>query len=576
MTIEHPVTDSTTNWTLLEQDQRFSRSVLWTIQKAYYNQKGPIAWYGGEIPYYATCNTYIAQTYAEVVMAYLRELARTGQLAAGEPVYIVELGAGMGAFAAYFLHKLGELKQESSLRHLDVRYVMTDFTPTNLKGWSEHPHLRPLVASGVLDFGKFDVDTDDTIQLVSGGALTAGGCKNPVVVLANYVLDSFRQDIFRVENGEIHEVRVSTRAPGSDPTDLGQAGLLTKLQTQYSHEVVDETRYYQDPIWNELLAEYRSQLADTTFTIPVSGLVAIERLLALSGGRGMLLSSDKGFTHVDELHQRREQSMQLHTGCFSMMVNYHAIGRYFTRRGGAYAATSRRHMTLKTAMCLIGGESDDFVDTLSAFRCRIEDFGPGDFFDLLRAERTTEKSIEHVLGLLRLSGYDPRVLFDFAELVRSRCKGIPESLNVELRLAIDRVWSQYYATPQNLPFELGRIMLALGRPQEAARFNQIAIEWFGEVPAAYLNMGICYYYAEDPNEALRCFERAKQLNPDFGIPREWIARIHAERARGGPARELSCRAPAAHSAVGSSESRVADASEGGASSNDSVSEAASS
>jgi len=64
--------------------------------------------------------------------------------------------------------------------------------------------------------------------------------------------------------------------------------------------------------------------------------------------------------------------------------------------------------------------------------------------------------------------------------------------------------------------ELGRILLALRRPLEAARFNQIAIDWFGEVPAAYLNMGICYYYAENPAAALPCFERARQLNQVSG------------------------------------------------------------
>src|SRR5690606_35818382 len=135
--------------------------------------------------------------------------------------------------AAYFLHKFGELKQESSLRDLDVRYVMTDFTPTNLQGWSEHPHLRPLAASGVLAFGKFDVDADDAIALASGGTLAAGSCKNPVVVFGNYVFDTFRQDIFRVENGKVHEVCVTTRAPGAGPIDVTKDGLMAALRTQY-------------------------------------------------------------------------------------------------------------------------------------------------------------------------------------------------------------------------------------------------------------------------------------------------------------------------------------------------------
>jgi tetratricopeptide (TPR) repeat protein len=528
----------TDEWVQLEENQRFSQSVLWTLMKAYYHGMGPKAWHSGAVPNYATCNAFIAQSYATVVMTYLRELARTGMLVAGEPVYIVELASGVGAFAAYFLHKLGELKLESSLSDLDVRYVMTDFTQTNLQAVQAHPHLRPFAAAGALGFGKFDVDVDDAIELVGGGVLTAGSLKNPVVVLGNYAFDTFRQDIFRVENGTLREVCVTTRAPGPGPIDLTRTDVLAKLQTQYADRPVDEAHYYQDPILNELLGEYRTLLADTTFTIPVASLTALDRLLALSGGRGMLLSSDKGFTHLDELYHHDQQSMQLH-GSFSVMVNYHAIGRYFTRRGGAYAATSRKQLNLKTAMCVIGGNHDAFVDTLSAFRRGIEEFGPGDFFEYLSLGRGEKKSLQQILGLMRLSGHDPGVLYNHADAIREQCADVPEWLGVELRFAIDKTWGQYFASSQNLPFELGRILLALRRPLEAARFNQIAIDWFGEVPAAYLNMGICYYYAENPAAALPCFERARQLNPGFGLPREWIARIESERARVAPRRTVS-------------------------------------
>lgn len=526
MSTDEPVAASPNaneNWITLEENQRFSQSVLWKLMKTYYNDMGPKAWLTGEVPHYATCNTYIAQCYAEVVIAYLRELERTGQLVRSEPVWVLELGAGVGAFASYFLRKFGEVHQESSLRDVEVRYVMTDFTPTNLNAVAEHPHLRVFAANGLLGFGKFDVDTDDAVELRNGTSLGANSCKNPVVVLGNYVFDTFRQDIFRAQSGKLHEVQVSSRAPA------GSFG-LAEVRTQYNNHPIDEAQYYEDPICNQILADYRALLVDTTFTMPHQGLQAMMRLLALSGGRGLLLTSDKGFGHVDELFQKEQQSMQLH-GSFSMMVNFHALGKYFVQRGGVYATTSRRVMSLKTAMCILGGNEADFVDTVSTFRRRVDEMGPGEFFDYLQRERGVEKTIEQVLTLMKLSGYDPGVLNHYAGTIRDNCRTIPEWLTVELRLAIDRTWNNYYLSSQNLPFELGRIFLAMARPMEAARFFQIAIEFFGEMPAAYLNMGISYYTAENPQQALKCFERAKDLDPESGHPREWIARILAERER---------------------------------------------
>lgn len=520
-------------WTLLERDQRFSQSLLWTIQRTYYDQSGPNAWHSGQVPNYSTCNTFIAQAYAEVVMAYARELARTDKLSTDAPLYIVELAAGVGRFAAHFLRKLTELKNESSLRCLDIRYVMTDFTRTNIDVWRKHPHLQQFVDAGILNFGKFDVDSDDTVQFIDGSTLSSERAVNPLVVFANYAFDTFRHDIFRIQNGKLHEVRVTTQGPGSGPVDLTRTEVLSKLRMQYSHREIDATRYYEDPILNEVLAYYQEHLTDTSVSIPIGSLRGLSQLSRVSGGRMMLLTSDKGFTHEDELYHPNPQSMQLHTGCFSLMVNYHAIGSYFTRLGGLYAATSRRHMSLKTAMCLLGGKPDEHVDTMSMFRKRIEDFGPGVYFDFLQQTRKAKQhlSLPHFLGLLRLSGHDPGVLFDHAELIRTQGGSVNEAFKVELRLALEQAWNNYFPGPENLPFEMARMLMALQRPLEAARFNQISIDWFGEQPATYLNMGICYYYAENPDEALRCFERAKALNPEFRIPREWIARIRSERSR---------------------------------------------
>ncbi len=514
------------NWITLEENQRFSNSVIWKLQKQYYNDMGPRAWLTGEVPHYATCNTFIAQCYAELVMSYIRELARTGQLVRTEPVHIIELGSGIGAFAWYFLRKFSELHQESSLRDVEVRYVMTDFTPTNLNATSQHPHLKLFAATGQLKFGKFDVDTDDSIELLDGTSLRANSCKNPVVVLGNYVFDTFRQDIFRAQNGSLNEVQVSSRAPSTSFS-------LAQVRTQYNNHPIDDTRYYDDPICNQILADYRALLVDTTFTMPNVGIQALLRLFALSGGRGLLLTSDKSFCHVDELFQKDQQSMQLHGSSFSMMVNFHALGKYIVKRGGVYAATARRMMSLKTAMCILGGDDNDFADTVSTFRRRIDEMGPGEFFDYLQRERQGEKAVEQVISLLKLSGYDPGVLYTYASTLRDNCKNLPDWLMVELRLAIDRAWNNYFLSPQNLPFELGRVFLAMGRPMEGARFFQVAVEHFGDIPAAFLNMGICYYAAENPQQALQSFERAKQLDPESGIPREWIARIQAERARAG-------------------------------------------
>ena len=83
---------------------------------------------------------------------------------------------------------------------------MTDFTRANFNFWTSHPSLAPHVASGLLDFALFDASVDRTLTLhhsnltLSPESLTT----NPMVVLANYLFDTLRHDVFQVGGGGDH------------------------------------------------------------------------------------------------------------------------------------------------------------------------------------------------------------------------------------------------------------------------------------------------------------------------------------------------------------------------------------
>src|SRR5438067_7126058 len=76
---------------ILEQDQRLSQSLLWTLQRAFFDRQGIAAWSRGIVPHYITSNTYIARAYAGVVCGFLRDWRPA--LDPRQRVYIVELGS---------------------------------------------------------------------------------------------------------------------------------------------------------------------------------------------------------------------------------------------------------------------------------------------------------------------------------------------------------------------------------------------------------------------------------------------------------------------------------------------------
>ena len=517
----------------LETSERLSDSLVWRLQRESYTRRGDKAWLTDRVPYYVTSNTFIAGACARVVLGYLRDGLAAADVDLDEPVYVVELAGGSGQFGFLFLKKLLACAREvPALARLRLRYVMTDLAPANVEAWRARDSLKPFVDSGLLDFATFDLERDTRIALVhSGETLVAGSLRNPLSVIAHYAFDSTAQDAFWVRAGNLHEGLVTTLSSREEP-DLAEPELLTRLTTRYEQRPA-RSDYYDDEAMNRVLASYRSRLGDTSFLFPIGALKGIRNLMALAGDRLLLLSGDKGYTHEDELIARGDPQRTLHGGqCFSMMVNYHAIGLYFRERGGRALHAGTREKRLKVSAFLLGSAENACPETEAAFRREIDGFGPCEYYELASGFRKQLPAapLDVILALVKLGGWDPHLIFHFAGPLAEQARSAPEPLRHELLRTLERCWEHFYPMDQDLPFELGRICAALDRPADALRFYVESLKRYHEHPATLFNVGLCLYRLQRPREALAFMERALGLNQGYAPAREWRVRIQAELA----------------------------------------------
>src|SRR5579864_6849199 len=99
---------------IFEKQIRFSKSVLWKIQREYYDQLGINAWVN-LIPYYITSNPYIAKSYAKIALNFIRNWKDLHPQTEQQPFYIIEFGAGPGHFGFYVIKAITELKENFGL-----------------------------------------------------------------------------------------------------------------------------------------------------------------------------------------------------------------------------------------------------------------------------------------------------------------------------------------------------------------------------------------------------------------------------------------------------------------------------
>ncbi|NET06956.1 MAG: tetratricopeptide repeat protein [Symploca sp. SIO2B6] len=510
----------------LEQNQRLSKSLLWRFQRNFFDRQGVEAWNQGIVPHYITSNPFIANAYAKVIFGFLRDCHAQG-FNRDQPFYIMELGAGSGRFAYHFLKKFVGFFEHSPLKHISVKYLLTDFTNRNLEFWRSHPFLYPFVRSGIIDFARFDLENDRQLTLEYGGyILSAATLKNPLIVIANYVFDSIPSDAFSIRNRQLYENLV-TLIPSQQAFDLNHPELIDQIEINFEEHPIT-SNYYNEPNFNKILESYRQRLQDTTVLFPSVALNCIRNLRYLSGNRLLLISADKGHSHEQALLNRGNPSLTRHGNCFSLMVNYHAIGQYFLHVGGQFLNVTHRHHSLNVCAFLLGYAFQDCMETRLAFAEHIEQLGPDDFFSLKKAieKHYDTLTLPQILAWLRASGWDANIFLGSFATLMQHLNTASESLKQELYRAIERIWETYYpiGEQKDLAFHLGRLLYKMKCYQEASLYLQYSLMLYGTNANTLYHLGMCHYRLGQLDEASKRFDQALAVDPSLekALPTKYL------------------------------------------------------
>lgn len=499
----------------LEENQRLSRSLLWRLQRNYFEQQGIDAWRSGAVPHHITSSPFIADAYARVVMGFLRDWST---LDCDQPVHIVELGSGSGRFAYSFLKKFLNLQRNSVLNAIPIRYVMTDFTESNIEHWRKHPSLVPLIKEGLLDLARFDLESDVQLELLhSGDVLSTGTLGNPLIVISNYVFDSTPQDAFVAADEKLFELLITLTTPQNE-IDPADPDILSRIEISANENLIN-SNYYEDPKWNRILLDYKQRLSNASFLFPTSTLHCIKNLHRLSGGRMLLLSGDRGYSRDEDLNLGRgAPALALH-GSFSMMVDYQIIGEYCRSLGASVLHPARAVRHLNVSVFMFGNVPFDFIETRHAYAEAIEKFGPDDFFILKEpfGQLYDALTLEQILAFLRLSCWDHRRFRESLPALKAHLPEISELQKRQLREGILKLWDSYLPIGEesDLAFDLGTFLLEMEFYEEAFEFLQRSVELYGMEPGAAYNIAVCCYSLNQMDEALDYVDQALSLDPHF-------------------------------------------------------------
>lgn len=501
---------------IIEAEKQLSKSMLWNLQKEFFANQGPEAWSKGIVPQYITTNPYIANIYAKTVFGYCRDYFTRNDIDKDSTIYIMELASGVGRFTYTFLKRFLHIIENSSLKGLKFKYIVTDFSEKNIEYWQNHSFLKTYFDSGILDCATFDIAQDDTLHLRNSGEILAkGNLKNPLILIANYTFDSLPQDTFYVNKGEIFEGLITITSPEVKVATEDKS-ILAGLDYYYTDNKIPGVNYYEDYDFNDILVYYKNRLEDTSFSVPIMAMRCISRLKKLFNDDVILISADKGYKNEKAMLENSHPFLSKH-GCISMTVNFHCLEQYFKNIGGKAIHSIYEHENINMSLFLLTSSSHNFVETTMAYNEIIESIGPDDFYNLKSAVVPLSKSLDtkQILTFLRFTVWDARTFQEVYNILLERIDTEENFPTEELIIVMNKVWDHYFPIGEegDLAYYIGLLFSYIGNDIDALRFFEYSHELYGDSAEIYYRIAVCFYNLRQIECALDYTEKSLAIDP---------------------------------------------------------------
>lgn len=351
--------------TEVEDFRPLGECLEWRLADAFWDQAGLIPFVRNDVPYLVNNSGRLSESAAELVFTALEEMLPS----LPARISILELGAGSGLFARYFLDAFAErCRDAGSDLYQRLTYVVTDRFSSMVEGWRNeglfsgheaHVELRVCDASSV------------------EALFALGGTPAPVVAFCNYLLDVLPARIVRRSGEHFEQLCVRAHVPGGEAA-LRAAGLASLEEARAlaaSRRFEDlrrllrllpqlelETAFRPWTPATSAEAAFADAMADNERVILNHGAIAcLDQIVRHLHPRGCLLVNDYGPVRSEEVGSHL--GVQRFGGSIALGLNYpwleHVLGewgltcvspegdeqrrihtRFFARSMGARAAAS--------------------------------------------------------------------------------------------------------------------------------------------------------------------------------------------------------------------------------------------
>ncbi len=519
---------------LLEDWKPYDRSLLWRVHDSYFKGRGLGAWSDGEVPWYQTNNAGIATETAEFLIRLVQSLQTEGTLQPGatDDVWVLEVGAGIGHFAANFCTALEQRLGEPGRAVLGrLRYVYSDYAERSVREALVTPHLQSWVQRGIVLPALYDLHDPGRLTLLDTEHTAAPIC----LVIASYVCDVMPCKLLQRVAGQWREQVVQVTAihepEDADPVAaldrvlaraIGTAG-LPEVDSTFEWRDVDLASVLPGGLHAPLLELATAGLGDVSlaYPYPFMDFLAGNGPILLTGGAVAI--HDYGPVSPERMQGVQDKRPSTYGNSLSHEVAFPLFDAFATLASWRLVRTHDALAALQTAM--LRRDVDFSADLATAFARIWQDQTRGaDLVDFGSAARVLVEQDQHAIAArfyqraLRLDPGNCELIAKLADacIEAGHPDVAKQSLLQGLELDPDR--------KHDFEFQMGRVCAQLDE-------NDAAIHWYSrsltreDHAVTHVNLGVVYETQGKFGQAYTEFRRAQGLDPNYQRAADCLDRI---------------------------------------------------
>jgi len=221
--LENSLGKTTATQKIIQEFRPISQSLEWDLARLHWSKAGLLPFVENSVPFIINNSGRLSELAAAVLFNSCEE-------SHSEKIQLLELGAGTGLFARYFLDAFKSACEQEGRDYYDrLLFYVTDYSPTTIIQWTE----RDIFAehSDHVFMGVCDGLKPQTVRGASGSLVKISGLK---AIYCNYMLDILPTTMIRPGKNGYEELRIRTQLNAN--SDI--VAQYTPLTLDQLHEIV--------------------------------------------------------------------------------------------------------------------------------------------------------------------------------------------------------------------------------------------------------------------------------------------------------------------------------------------------